>query len=173
MRAVGLGQHSNAVPLFGTRIESGDELVEQRHEHLVESVLYRHRHRRVVDILRCEAEVYELLPLVKPQGVKPLLEEILHSLDIVVGDRLMLLDAHGISLGELFVYLAQDSVCAGRHIGQLRNAQTAERDEILHFHLHAVTNQGVLRKIPVETRGFAAIAAINRRNRRQCVQLHI
>ena len=49
--AVGLGEHGDIGPFVGSLLESGDELVEQRNERLVQRIAHTHGHRGVVYIL--------------------------------------------------------------------------------------------------------------------------
>ena len=91
----------------------------------------------------------------------------------MVSDGLMVLDALGVGVGELAVYAAQRLKEALRHVLELRQAELAQGDEILHLHADAVAYQRVLRKIIRQWRGLGPIAAVDGRNRRQGCQLHI
>lgn len=114
----------------------------------------------------------ELFPFLQPQGVEALLQEVLHSLHIVVGHRFVLLDAAGIVLCKILIDGAQCVGGAGRHIAKLLHPALAKGYKIFHLYLHAVTYQCELRKIAVKPRGFAAVTAIDRRNGCKGVKLH-
>ena len=121
----------------------------------------------------------EFFPSSEAEAVKLLLEEIFHSLYIMVGYRFMALDALCIGGGEIFVYGTQafEQVLPGFgiicYIGQLRQRQGGKCNEIFHFHLYAVADEGEFRKIEVEAGCFSPVAAINWRDGGQLCQFHI
>ncbi len=138
----------------------------------MEGILHRHRHRGVVDVLRGEAEVDELLPLREPQGVETLLEEVLHGLHVVVRNRFEILDLQGVLLGELLIDGGELLQRGGGNPRELRQPLAAEGYEILNLHLHAVADKGELREILVEARSLRAVATVDRRDSRKRSQFH-
>ena len=140
--AVGLGQHGYVIPLLGPLLQMVNHL---HHGGAVEGghgVDDAHGHRGVVDVLRCEAKVDILLVLSQPESVKLLLEEVLHSLDVVVGDRLYLLDATGVVNREVLVDGAQGGEDGVVHRRQRRQGYLAQGDKVLHLYLDAVADEG-------------------------------
>ena len=93
-------QHSHVGPLLCVELQ----LIDQPTQLGQIDVLYRlsdhQREGGVIDILRGEPEVDELLLIGKPEGIEPLLDEVLHGLDVVVRRTLDLLDTCCISAGE-------------------------------------------------------------------------
>ena len=89
---VGLGQHGHVFPLIGILLQLVDELFHLRIVHLFKRFLNGKGHAGVVDILRGEAEMDKLLVSLEPANlVELLLNEILHGLDVVVGNLLNIL----------------------------------------------------------------------------------
>ena len=105
---VGLGEHRHVFPLLGIYLQLVYQLLHQRTIYIVERLLYRQWHRSVVDVLRGESEVYELLELLQATDlVELLLYEVFHSLHIVVGHLLDVLHALCSCLVEAKVDVAQ------------------------------------------------------------------
>ena len=101
--AVRLGQHGNIFPLLGIMVNQRQHLVEHRHVAVVQRLFDQQGHRGVVDILRREPEVNKLLVGFEVQRVEFLLDEILDSLHVVVGNRLNRLHPSGIGLGKVLI----------------------------------------------------------------------
>ena len=99
-------------------------------------------------------------------GIELLLDEILHGLDVVVGDGLDLLDARRILLGEVAPNGAQ-TLSLHREALELRQGQLAERNEILYLHTHTIANEGKLGEIRRKGFCLAAIATVYGRYRGQ------
>ncbi len=132
--AVSLGEHGQILPLFGAGLKMLHKLHKKRTIHMLKSLLDRQGHRSVVDVLRGEAEMDELLEALQPKSVPTLLKEVFNSLDIVVGHRFYRLDALGIGQGEVFIYAAQLGEYVGIDSRELRQGDFAQGDEILDFH---------------------------------------
>ena len=140
-------QHRNLAPLLGERRQSvadllDDGVVDARHR-----LPERERNGRVVDVLRREAEMHELLIGLQPEGVHFLLDDVLDGLYVVVGHRLDLLHAPGVGVREIEVERAQGGEFRAVDAGQLRQRQFAQGDEVFHFDADAVADEGLLRKI--------------------------
>ena len=152
---MGLGEHGDVLPLVGEGFEAAEQLLCQGEEHLLQSLLNRKRCGGVVDVLRGESEVDELLEgSQSSDGVELLLDEVLHSLDIVVGDALDILHALGILLREVLVDGAQSGEMFFGECCELRQWQFAEEDEIFDFDPHAVADECEFRKELVECFGL-------------------
>ena len=99
------------------------------------ALLHGKGHGGVVDILRGEAEVDELLEVGQAHLVEFMFEEVLHGLHVVVGGLLYLLDGEGVVVGEMTVDIAQGLGLAG-HGGQRRTLPfelLAQGNEIFHL----------------------------------------
>ena len=142
--AVGLGQHGHIFPLIGVLAQLGYELLDERIVHVGQGVLYRQRHAGVVDVLRGEPEVDELLVGVEPANlVELLLDEVFHCLNIVVCHLLYFLDAARIGLREVGIDGAQAAEKAVVESGQLGQRQLAQGDEVFYFDAHPVADERI------------------------------
>ena len=79
--------------------------------------------------------------------VKLLLDEVLHSLHVVVGHALDLLHASCISLRELLVDATQVGEQSLVNTLQLGQGKLAKHDKILDFNTYAVADERILREI--------------------------
>ena len=108
----------------------------------------------------------ELLEVSEAHLVELPLEEILHSLDIMVGHLLDVLDGLGVGVGEVTVNVAQ-SLSLGGHAGQLRTQRleaVGEGDEILHLHADTVFYQRPFGEILGQGLAFGTIAPVDGRH---------
>ena len=143
--SVCLGEHRHVFPLLGIGLELVNELSELRHVHVVERLLYRERHGRVVDVLRSQAEMYELLVFFKITDLVNLfLYIILHGLHVVVRHLFYLLHPCGSLFRELAVDVAQCVEVGVVEVCELRQWQFAQCDEILYLHTYAVSDERIL-----------------------------
>ena len=171
--SVSLGKHRNLFPLLCKRFKLSDKFLEQRIIDLLQSLFYAQGNAGVVDILTCEAEMDELLVLFKAADfVELLLDEVLHSLHVVVRHHFDVLNTLGILLREVAIDVAKLLVADG-NILQLRKGQMRECDEIFHFNADTIANQSILRKVRSQGFSLSSVTPINRRNGRQHVQFHI
>ena len=86
---MGLGQHRNVLPLLGIIVQLLNQLLHHRIVNLLQSLLDRKGNAGVVNVLRCEAEVDELLvALETAHGVELLLDKVLYGFYVVVSNRL-------------------------------------------------------------------------------------
>ena len=131
-------------------------------------MLYRlsdhQREGGVIDILRGEPEVDELLLISKPEGIEPLLDEVLHGLDIVVRRTLDLLDTCCISAGEAQVDVVEvlDTLLI-EHLAQRREL-LAQSDEVKDLDTYPIADQCLLREVGDECLGLRPVASIDRGN---------
>mmetsp|Transcript_32461 Transcript_32461/g.79174 ORF Transcript_32461/g.79174 Transcript_32461/m.79174 type:complete len:420 (-) Transcript_32461:5-1264(-) len=179
---VGPGQERDLRPLAGEAVERGDDVSELGH---VDGAPEAHDHQRVagvVDVLRREPKVDELLDLeeaLEAGGAGHLghlvLEEVLHSLDIVVGREggaaggpaleLRLLDPGGVLVGELGVdpaELRDEGVRGrghGRELGEGRG-HAEEADEVLDLNLNAMLDVSILGEVGGDGIEAAAVAPV-------------
>ena len=139
---MGLGEHRHVLPLLGISLELVDELLDLGIIDLQERLLDGQGHARVVDVLRGESEMDKLLVGIQSaDGVKLLLDEILHGLDVMVGHLLDVLHTGGILLREVAVDAAK-TVEEGRvEALELRQGELHERDKVFDFHADAITYQ--------------------------------
>ena len=100
-------QHRNLAPLLGERRQSVADLLDDGVVDACHRLPERERNGRVVDVLRREAEMHELLIGLQPEGVHFLLDDVLDGLYVVVGHRLDLLHAPGVGVREIEVERAQ------------------------------------------------------------------
>ncbi len=106
------------------------------------------------------------------KGVELLLDEIFHSLDVVIGHRLYLLHAGSLLHGELAVDAANHLLVDFAERRQLRQPEFGEGYEVLNFDTHTVFYQRIFREKLVETLTLRAVAAIDRANCRQAGKFH-
>ena len=89
----------------------------------------------------------ELLVLIQAAYLVELLfNELLDSLDIVVGYRLYILYPLGIGFGETAID-GTKALSLDREVGQLGQRTFAQSDEILHLYAHTILYQSKLGKI--------------------------
>ena len=168
--AVRVGQHRDGVPLGGQRGELLAQFGQCRVADLRQRLLDRERNGRVVDVLRREAEVDELLAGAQPQRIHLLFEQVLDGFHVVVGRALDLLDALGVGRREVAVKSAQSLECGRADPFQFGQRQFAQGDEILHFDADAVADQGVFRKVVGQSLRYLAVASVDGRNGGQVAQ---
>ena len=92
--AVCLGKHRHLFPGLGHFSDGPEDLPESRDVDFLQGLLEHQWLGGVVDVLGSKAEMHELGPFLQTHLLEPALDEILHSLDVVVGDRLDFLDLH-------------------------------------------------------------------------------
>ena len=157
-------QHRHVVPLPG----EGGQLV----AHLLdggvvdprEGLLEREGDRCVVDVLRGESKVYELLVCGEPQRIHLLLDDVFDGLYVVVGDGLDLLDTQRVGLGEVGVEPAQVGEAGVVDALKLRQRQLAQGDEVFDLDADAVADQCRFRKIICKFFRFVTVAPVYGRN---------
>ena len=171
--SVRMGQQRNLAPLLGQRNEFRDQLLEQRIVNVVGRLLEAVRNRGVVDILRGEPEVHELLERLQSQSVHLLFDQVLDRLHVVVGRLLDLLDPERIGFAEVAVNVAQLLHGGLVHAGELGQRQFAQRDEILHFHQHTVADQRIFGEIIGQHLALVAVTAVDRGYSGQLCQFHV
>lgn len=133
----------------------------------------REWHAGVVDILRCQAKVNKLLVGIQASNlIESLLDEIFHGLDIVIGDLLDVLDPLCAFLIEVAIDIPQAFEKVVIEVLQLRQRQLTQSDEILHLHTYAVADECIFREVVGQRLCLASIATIDRRDGRQCIQIH-
>ena len=108
--------------------------------------------------------MHELTVTAQTHGIELLLEQVLDSLHIVVGDTLDLLHVLGILHVKRRVEVAQRVVCRLGDITQLRQRKPAQGDEILDLDIYAVADKCELRKIIRQHRRYLIVPAVHRRN---------
>mmetsp|Transcript_106938 Transcript_106938/g.319764 ORF Transcript_106938/g.319764 Transcript_106938/m.319764 type:complete len:425 (+) Transcript_106938:335-1609(+) len=139
---MGLGEHRH-VPLRQLPPQRLQEPLQAGNKPLLERVLQEQGRRRVVDVLAGQRKVHILLEGLQAQGVELLLDEVLHGLDIVVGDLLRCLDLAGIFKAQVGRNSPQlrhpigGEVLAGRQL-------LHEGEEILNLNVHAVPDEAIL-----------------------------
>ena len=165
-----LGQHGHVLPLLRIVVELLDEFLDHRAVDLFQGLLDREGYAGVVDVLRGQSEMDELLVLVEAsKPVEFLLDEIFHGLHVVVGGLLDFLDACGVCFREVAVDVAERVEAAVVEVLQLRQRQLAERDEVFNLHAHPVTDEGILREIFCQQPGLVPVSPVDRRDGGQCV----
>ena len=142
---VGLGEHRHVFPLLSIGLQLLCQFLNLRDVDLVEGILDGERHGCVVNILRCESEVNELLVFLEiSEFVELFLDIIFHGLHVVVGYLLDILDARCALLVKLAVYVAEAVEMFVIEVCQLWQRQFAKRYEIFDFHTDAVFYQSIL-----------------------------
>ena len=97
-------------------------------------------------------------------GIKFLLDEVLHSLDIMVGYCLDVLHSLGIGKRKLTVNFPQVIKQAMVEILELGQRQLTKSNEIFYLYAHPVSYQCILREIVCQGFCLTPIAAIYRRD---------
>ena len=165
---VGLCQHGHILPFLSIVVKLFDELFQQRYIHLFESFLDRKRHTGIVDILRGQAKMYELLVLLKAtHSIKTFLDEILYGLHVVIGHSLNILDALRIGWRKLAVDVTHGFKTVMVEILKLGKGQFAKSNKVFYLNAYTVSHQCIFRKILTQRLCLPAIATINRRDGRQ------
>ena len=100
-----------------------------------------------------------LIMLKTAHGVKLLLDEVFHSLHVVIGHLLDVLHPLCISRCKLTIDVTQLVEACMIDILQLRQRQFTKSDEILDFHTYAIPDEGILREIRGQGFGFTSITA--------------
>ena len=158
---MGLGEHGDVFPLLGILVEQANHLIEQRQVSLVERVADEHRHRSVVDVLRRESEMDELLILSQAKTVELLLYEIFHRFHVVVGYAFDILHALRVVDREFGVDVAQLSEECVVNARKLRQRKFAEGDKIFDFNFYAIADQRVFRIVIFQNLHLAAVTAVD------------
>ena len=140
-------QHRNFAPLLGKRRQFVADLLDDGIVDACHRLFQRERDGRIVDVLRGEAEMHELLVGLQSQGVHFLLDNVLDGFYVVVRYRLDFLHPLGVGGREIEVEGAQGGEFRMVDAGKLRKRQFAQRDEILHFDADAVADKCLFRKI--------------------------
>ena len=173
-----LCQHRDVLPLFSIVVQLFRQLLDERTIHLLQSLLDAQGHRSVVDVLRRQSEVYELLErpdVLRPgvQRVHLLLDEVLHGLHIVVCRLFNLLHPFRILRSEAAVKVPERFKKFMVEALQLWQRHLAERYEVFYLHAHAITYQRIFREVSCQRFRLVSVAAVNRRDGRQCIQFHV
>ena len=106
--AVGVGQHGDVLPVLCHAVQHIQHLVKLRQVHVLYALHKAEGHGSIVDVLRCQAEMHELLESgIDAQAVKLPFYVVFHGLDIVVGGLLNLLHLGCLVLGHVAVYRAE------------------------------------------------------------------
>ena len=164
---MGVGQHGDVVPLFGTLLDEVENGLVLRHQHLLVALFDGEGHGGVVDILRGETEMDELLVGFELQGVEMAFEEILHGLDVVVGDFFYIFDFLGIVVGEVAIDVAQlfgQLWALVKECFQRQLRDTGQGNKIFYLHTDTVTDEGTLGKEAGKGFHFGTIAAVDGRD---------
>ena len=162
--SVGAGQHRHRAPLAGERRQLVTHLLDGRVVDAGHGLLERERNGRIVDILRREAEVDELLVAFESQGIHLLLDDVLDGLDVVVRNRLDLLDPLGVGVRKIGVESAQFGKLCVVDVAELGERKLAQGDEIFHFDADSITNQGLFGKIIRQFFRFVPVAPVDGRD---------
>ena len=170
--AVRTGQHRHVVPFAGHLPKPVKHLGRCGEVNLRERILNSQRNGGVVDVLRSEAEMHELLVGRKAERIHLLLQNIFDRLDVVVGRGFDLLDTQCIRLREIEVERPQRFEFRLFDPGQFRQRQLAQGDEIFDLDPNAVANQGILRKIIGQFLRLISVATVHGRNGSKFVQQH-
>ena len=162
-----LGEHRDVLPFFCEAVEQVDQLVEYRHECLLDGVADKHRYGSVVDVLRGQSEVDEFLVGFEAEHVKFLLDKIFYGLHIVIGHAFDVLHALSVVDRKLIVDFTQLREQRAVDVFQLWQRQAAESDEIFDFNLHSVADERILRVVVLKNFDFVAITTVDGGNRCQ------
>ena len=163
--AVGLGQHGDLLPLFGTGVEGVDHRLQLRDVDFRQAVLEHEGEGGVVDVLRGQPEMHELLVNIQSaDSIKLLLDEVFNGFDIVVGDTLDVLDALCVGFRKFGVEAAQPWKQGRIKALELGKGKFAKGNEILNLHADTILHQCIFREVGGESFGFAAVAAIDGRD---------
>ena len=146
--SVSLRQHRDVLPRIGILLKLRNQFLNHRIVDLLERLLDGKRHTRVVDILTRQAKVDELLEASQTchaniisascHFINFLLDEVLHSLHVVVRHLLDVLHALCISLGEVLIDGTQFR-CHTLYIEKFQ--EICQRDEILNLYPHPILYQ--------------------------------
>ncbi len=139
---------------------------------LLGEILQQQGHRRVVDVLRGEPEVDELLGRTEAERVQLFLEPVFHGLHIVVGGTFDGFHGAGVRLGERCNALGQIVQPGGSDILQLRQRDLAEEAEPVEFHQKAVADQCQFREPGGQRRCARTIAPVDRGDGCERVKFH-
>ena len=142
--AMSVRQHRDILPLLCKRVYLVQQLIQRWQIDISQSLLQQKWSCSVIDILRSKTKVHKLTVLVQAQSLQFLLQEILHSLHVVVGDALNLLNVESIFHRELGVKLAQLIISRLGNTCQLWQWNLAQSDKILNLDTHTVANQSIL-----------------------------
>ena len=174
------GEHRDILPSLNIGCQNGDHLFQSGNIFILKSLLEHQRLGRVVDVLRGQPEVDELLPAGYSKSLEILLDEVFNGFDIVVGDLLDVLHLPGVfrshrlikhtQTGEEFIAGQPRAFAEVRELGQRNFAQG---DEIFHLHAYTVANQGELAEILSQRCGFGSIATIDRGHCQKRMKVHI
>ena len=162
--AVGAREHGRIGERVGHLAQPVDQPPPCRQQYLGARTPEHQRMRGVVDVLGGAGEVDELgrsLELRLP-GHR-FLQEVLHRLDIVVGDRLDRLDARRLLEAEPGHQLSEEPArgrIEGRQLGQ---AGIRQRDQPGHLHLDPEAHEGRFREQVAQRAEARGIASVERR----------
>mmetsp|Transcript_11209 Transcript_11209/g.38174 ORF Transcript_11209/g.38174 Transcript_11209/m.38174 type:complete len:213 (-) Transcript_11209:65-703(-) len=165
---VGAGEEGHVSPPPSVRVEHAEDLGELGEVDAAVEVEDHEGVAGVVDVLRGKAEVDELLdlgqllhPRLRRHLRQPPLDEVLHSLHVVVGGEgwpplrssleLRLLHPLCVLVREVEVYTSEllEESWAGLDLGELGEGRLhgEQRDEVLDLNMHAVLDVGELREM--------------------------
>mmetsp|Transcript_20688 Transcript_20688/g.38750 ORF Transcript_20688/g.38750 Transcript_20688/m.38750 type:complete len:387 (-) Transcript_20688:605-1765(-) len=162
--AMGAAQHRHGRELMGHLAQRRDDAVQRRQHHLVARGLQHQRMAGVVDVLTRAGEMHELggrlqLGMAREAALDPVLDR----LHVVVGGALDGLDGLGIGFAELLDEAAQPRARRAGQRLELLEPGVAQRDEPLDLDLHAAVHQAVLGQQRAQRGHLGGIAAIQRR----------
>ena len=159
--------HGDVGPQAGTLLDGGENRLVAWQQHLLVTLLQEQRHGRVVDVLRGETEMDELLVGFQPQGVETAFDEILDSFDIVVCGFLYLFHLKGILLGEMAVDVSQLLGHAGltlKQCGHRKLREVSQGYEIFDFDPDTVADKRSFGEIGCELIHLVTVAPVDGRN---------
>ena len=166
------GEHRNVGPFGCPVTDFTDQLFEKRVVDIVHRIAQGGGCCGVVDILRGEAEVDELLVLFQAESVHLLLDEVLHRFYVVVGPFFDLFDPEGILFREVTVEVAKFFEMGRVHALQLRQGQSAEGDEVFYLHADPVADKGIFREVFFQRGGGGTVTTVDGRDGCDAAQFH-
>ena len=105
---MGLGEHGDILPLLSIVVELLDKFLHKGIIYLLQSLFDRKGHAGVINVLGCQTKVNKLLVLfITTHRVETLLDKVLHSLHVVVGNLLNVFHPLGISRCELAINVTE------------------------------------------------------------------
>mmetsp|Transcript_2488 Transcript_2488/g.5902 ORF Transcript_2488/g.5902 Transcript_2488/m.5902 type:complete len:295 (+) Transcript_2488:1-885(+) len=135
-------QHWNVSPLVCQSSERLQDLVGKRWKHdALHSVAKRHWDGCVVDILGRQREMQKLFVVLPTILVKLVLQEVLHSFHVMVGNSLLSFDNLRISQTEISEDSTQLRKIRMVKSLELRQRDFTQSDEVLNLNKHAILDQ--------------------------------
>jgi len=169
---MGAGQLWLGCMFMGQCAQGVDQLAHQGKDHLVATIPQHQGIGQIVDVFRGAREMDELhLRSQLRMALNLFLEEILHSLHVVIGGGFDLLDALGVCQRKILGYGVQKGsagVAQWRRFRDLRRG--GQSLQPANFDNDAIADQGEFAEIGAQGVGLVAVAAVDRRDRSQAVQ---